>query len=105
LSFCPSENSPALQQPDDQNDCGDDQKNVDQTAGVEREKSQGPQNEQDDQDCSKHTDLLFFFRLSPSSALPLSDVVMGWGEAPSLSAVFMPGSFRSLKMLENGFLL
>jgi hypothetical protein len=48
LSFAPLKNSPALQQSDDQNDHGDDQKNVDQAAGVEREKSQRPQNDQDD---------------------------------------------------------
>jgi hypothetical protein len=40
-------NSPALQQSYDQNDRGDDQKNVYQAADVEREKSQSPQNDQD----------------------------------------------------------
>ena len=48
LAFSPSENSPALQQSYDQNDRGDNQKNVDQAPDVEREKSQSPQNDQDD---------------------------------------------------------
>jgi hypothetical protein len=48
LAFSPLKNSPALQQSDDQNDQGDDQKNVDQAANVERKKSQSPQNDQDD---------------------------------------------------------
>ena len=41
-------NSPALQQSYNQNDHGNDQKNVDQAADMEREKSQGPKNDQDD---------------------------------------------------------
>jgi hypothetical protein len=42
LAFSPLKNSPALQQSDDQNDHGDNQENVDQAAGVEREKPQSP---------------------------------------------------------------
>jgi hypothetical protein len=48
LAFSPSKSSSALQQSYDQNDRGDDQKSVDQAADVEREKSQSPQNDQDD---------------------------------------------------------
>ena len=48
LAFSPSKNFSALQQSYDQNDSSDDQKNVDKSADVEREKSQSPQNDQDD---------------------------------------------------------
>ena len=41
-------NSPALQKSYNQNDHRDDQNNVDQTADVEREKSQSPQDDKDD---------------------------------------------------------
>jgi hypothetical protein len=41
-SDLPLKNFPALQQSYDQNDQGNDQKNVDKAAGVEREKPQGP---------------------------------------------------------------
>jgi hypothetical protein len=48
LAFSPLKDFPALQQSYDQNHQGDDQKNVYQAADVEREKSQSPQNDQDD---------------------------------------------------------
>jgi hypothetical protein len=98
LAFSPLKNSPALHQSYDQNDQGDDNKNVDQAAGVEREKSQGPQNDQDDQNRLKHTDLLFLFYLSLSCSQPLLDGTMDSGEATCLRAVFMPVSFRVIRM-------
>jgi len=48
LAFFLLKNSPALQQPYDKNNQSNDQKNVDQTADMEREKTQSPQNNQDD---------------------------------------------------------
>jgi hypothetical protein len=75
---------------------------VDKAAeGVSRNKTQKPQNKQDDQDCPKHIDLLFFFRLSLSRAHPLLDGTMDWGEATRLKAVFMPESLRVLSMSGN----
>jgi hypothetical protein len=77
LKFSRLKNSPPLQQSDDQNDQGDDQKNVDQAAtDMEREKPQSPQNDQDDYNCLKHADLLFFFCLSLSCSQPSWDGTM-----------------------------
>jgi aryl-phospho-beta-D-glucosidase BglC (GH1 family) len=102
LAFSPLKNSPALHQSYDQNDHGNDQKNVDQAAtDVEREKSQSPQNYQDDYDCFKHADLLFFFYFSLPCSQPLLDGTMGSGEATCLNAVFMPGSLRILRISGN----
>jgi hypothetical protein len=75
LVVSPLKNSPALQQSYDQNDHGNDQKNVDQAGtDVERKKSQSPQNYQDDYNCFKHADLLFFFL----SLAALRPSVIGW---------------------------
>jgi hypothetical protein len=49
LAFSHLKNFPALQQSYDQNNYGDDQKNVDKSAeGVSRDKTYKPQDKQDD---------------------------------------------------------
>jgi hypothetical protein len=99
LVVSPLKNSPALQQTDDQNDHGDDQKNVNEAAGVEREKPQSPEDEQDDQDCPKHKSLLLSFCLSAFYALPFSDGAIDSRNATRINAIFMPNSFRILSRL------
>jgi hypothetical protein len=98
-AFSQLEDSPALYQSNDQNDYGDDQKNMDQAAkGVSRHQTQKPQNEQDDYDCPEHMDLLFSFRLSPFRCQPFVKSRMDWRGASRLEAVFMPESSRVLRM-------
>jgi hypothetical protein len=96
LAFSPLKNFPSLQQPDDHNDQGDDQKNVDQAAGVEREQPQKPRHKQDEYESPNHGNLLFFFCLSLTFAHPISDSTMDSGETTYLYAVFMPSSGRVL---------
>jgi hypothetical protein len=103
LAFSPLQNSSALQQSDDQNDHGDDQKKVNEAAGVERKKPQRPQDEQDDQDCPKHENLLLSFYPLPSCALPLPDRAMDSKRATRTHAIFMPNSFGALSRLKSPF--
>ena len=76
LTFSPLKDSPALQKSNYQNDHGDDQEKVNEAAGMERKKPQCPQDEQDDQDCPEHENLLLSFYPLPSRALPLPDRAM-----------------------------
>jgi hypothetical protein len=96
LAFPRLQDFPSLQQPDDDNDQGDDQENVDQAAGVEREQPQKPSHKQDEHKCPNHENLLIFFCLSLTFAHPLLDSAMNSGETTYLYAVFMPRSFRVL---------
>jgi hypothetical protein len=59
LAFFRLQDLPALKQPYDQHHQGDDQEHVHQAADVEREKSQGPEDKQNNQNCFQHVDLPF----------------------------------------------
>jgi len=60
------EDLPPLEQSYDQNDHGDDEKDVDQAAGVEGEQAEAPKNDEDDENRFEHVVLLYFFGFSPS---------------------------------------